>query len=143
MITFITRKIAIGEYADAMNDEALKSFGIDCILNVNDVEFEAGKKAVERLEMPYFWSPVPRDNCQNNDEMKEDFRIAVATLLNVVTWGYNRILVHCVSGVDRSPLVVALYLCEVADLELPQAYELVKQQRKHIMFHYEWVDRKE
>jgi len=138
MINQITKNIAIGEYQDAMNEEALKHYQIDCILNVNEIELK-NNLDYEKLDIYYWWHPIPRDRkTQTMETFKKDI-LTASYEVKYLTERYMRILVHCLSGIDRAPLVVARYLEIVAGITIPQAYSLIKQQRKHIMEHYEWI----
>ena len=133
MISQITEVIFIGEYHD-ITEETLKHYDFDVIINVNHFEIPEIHKLIPE-SVCYKWCPVPRDK-----DFKGDLKDAARVLRVLVNLkGFKRILIHCMDGIDRAPFVVALYLCKVAHLSLPQAYSLIKQQRKHIMEHYEWV----
>jgi protein-tyrosine phosphatase len=137
MITQITKRIALGSASD-VNEENIKRFEFDCVLNVNETEFPEEKELLRRLKIHYEWSPIPKDRAENETHFKEDIRAASA-VLHATTYLYKRILVHCLDSIDRAPLVVALFIADRADLTIPQAYDIVRHRRKWIREHYEWV----
>ncbi len=133
MINQITKKIMIGEATD-VTVENLSRVCFDCVLNVHHEDFKNEKRFCKEHEVMYVWSPVPR---LNSHDIPGDL-VKAADKLEILCRHYKRILVHCEAGIDRAPFVVAKYFCNVIDLTLPQAYDIIRQQRKIIMEHYEW-----
>jgi protein-tyrosine phosphatase len=138
MINQITKKIALSEAVD-VTEENLKRW------NVNDTELPLERKGMEpepllcrRLGIEYVYRPCA-EAVKTMAQFIEDLKQSACCLENLVK-KHQRVLVHCLSGIDRAPLVIAYYLSNVAYLTIPQAYRLIKQQRKCVMEHYEWVE---
>ena len=139
MINQITSKIAMCEAQEVtVYNLANGAAKFDCILNLHHQEFTGEKELCANLGIKYIWQPVPRKRSHTTEAMKKDLRIA-ADLLEILVKHYNRIIVHCQGSVDRAPFVVSKYLSNVAYLTMPQAYRIVKQQRKETCEHYEWI----
>lgn len=59
-------------------------------------------------------------------------RLAIAHDMINHAWGnpvYRGVLVHCGAGVERSPLVVAMWMLVRFNLTLDEAYKWIKQER--------------
>lgn len=160
MITWITENVAIGEYSDSVNADALRMDKIDCVLSLRggDVEnmcsYEEGY--LISLSIPFYrvqvagWVSLP----ERDDKIKIELKTA-AYMLSLLANKYKRILVHCTAGIDRSPFVVAYWMIQKdivvseateydytkADLELwlSQAYKFIKEKRPQIVEHMEWL----
>jgi len=136
MITWITEKVAIGEYLDAINKETIKQNKIDCVLNLSmspDVRIRLSDK------IAYFVFPIGRH--EGLEAIIIEVK-AAAYLLKLLTEKYKKILVHCIAGIDRSPAVVAKYLSDEKYgfiLGTDEAYEYVKNKRPQIKKHWEWI----
>jgi protein-tyrosine phosphatase len=138
MINQITEKVSICEAQEVTAfNLANGATHFDCVLNVSNDVYPGEEELCRNLGIEYIHQPVPRKKTKTTDALKKDLCIA-ADLLEKLTKSY-RVLIHCESGVDRAPFVVAKYLCNIAYLTMPQAYRIVKQQRKHILEHYEWI----
>ena len=143
MITQITKKVALCE-ATEVTEEVLKKLEIQCVFNINEVEnpwerdgLPNEKELCEKLGITYLWFPCPGDG-KTMTAYKERL-FAASVVLGDLCKHYNRIILHCLNSIDRAPFVLATYIANAADLTLPQAYSVVKQQRKWVMEHYEWV----
>ena len=150
MITWITETIAIGEYSDALNTESLKKERINCILSlrgagVEDSSFDE-KQLCDWLGIPFHRVPVTEMARLVN--VKIQLKTA-SYMLDLLTDKYKRILVHCTSGIDRAPFVVAYYMGKVddeysmteSDLKfwIGEAYKFIKRKRPQIIEHWEWI----
>lgn len=62
----------------------------------------------------------------------------VADLINLLRPDH-KILVHCVLGMDRSPLTVVWYLMAYEALTLDQAYKLVCEKHPDTRLHKDWT----
>jgi len=60
-------------------------------------------------------------------------------LHDLLKTGNNRVLVFCDGGLERSPLAVAYYLHEYHDMEVYEAYNLIREKRKGIFAREEWI----
>jgi protein-tyrosine phosphatase len=86
----------IGNYYDFEDQEFLDREGIDVIINLTG--------SIRMFFVKKYHIIIPLDQPFGNT--KEDAEIAVTKLAEVHNNGLN-ILVHCLSGKDRSPTVVA------------------------------------
>jgi hypothetical protein len=69
---------------------------------------------------------------------------------DMLTWAHHAIdesirkgpvLVHCVAGIERSPLTVATWLCERQGMTLDEAYDLVIDKRFVVERRNHWLDK--
>lgn len=149
MISWITEKVAIGDYSDAMNRESLIKEKIDCIVCLRrylPVKEEALRNI---LKIPLFHISV--GSRQGLESIKIELRTATY-LLELLSEKYNRILIHCTAGIDRSPFVVACYMARM-ELEcqddfpiqrdfkhwVTEAYKFIKRKSPQVMEHWEWI----
>jgi len=162
MISWILKKVAIGEYLDALNEEALAKERINCILSLRGGKEEDSSVEEEthcaNLGIAFFRVPIfDRDYWTNHESGKGQAKVkiqckAAAYILDLLVKRYKRILVHCTGGVDRAPFVVALYMANI-ELEnqddypikrtlkyfIIEAYKFIKGKRTQIHEHMEWV----
>jgi len=150
MISWITKKVAIGEYNDAVNEELLLTERVDCILNMRGGQNESSivEQTIEMsLGINYFHLKV--GSHQGIDPIKIELRTAIY-MLGLLTKRYRRILVHCTSGIDRAPFVVAYWLASQSCKEMQKTgkgcrkciegtYHIIRQKRSQIMEHMEWI----
>ena len=163
MISWILTKVAIGEYLDAVNEEALKQNEIDCILSLRGGEAEDSSIEEENicfnLGITFFRVPIfdrgywcKHDNNEEQVNVKLQLKTA-AYMLDLLADRFKRILVHCTGGIDRAPFVVALHMSKMeleyqddyvlsrTDLAfwVDKAYKFIKEKRPQIIRHMEWV----
>jgi hypothetical protein len=121
-LDWITPEIAIGNCEDALWLEGVRSAGIQSILSLNGwpnsaVNFHGLTwKCVELIDG--FGNPVGK------------LLEAVCQLHELVEQG--SVLVHCMEGVSRSPLVVASYLADKAQRPFEDCLQEVSQLRKWV-----------
>jgi len=159
MISWITETIVIGDYSDALNEEALIQSKVDCILSLRGGEAENSSIEEEQLchnlGIVFFRVPIyDMDYWTNHDSGKDQTNVKIqcrvaAHMLDLLTDEYKRIMVHCTAGIDRAPFVVAYYMGKVddeysmteSDLKfwIDNAYKFIKRKRPQIMRHMEWV----
>jgi len=149
MISWITEKVAIGDYSDAENREALIKEKIDCIICLRhylSVKEEALKNV---LKIPLFHISVGSQ--QGLEPIKIELRTATY-LLELLSEDYKRILIHCTTGIDRAPFVLACYMARM-ELEyeddspmqrdykywIIEAYKFIKGKRPQTIEHLEWI----
>lgn len=140
MITWITDKVAIGEYSDACNREALEQNKIDCVLDLRVVDSLGEFLMLEQMGVHYFKLGIGRE--QGLEPLRIEIKNA-ASMIKLLAEKYNRILVHCTAGIDRSPAVVALWLFKYESMELwdlDKAYTFIKDKRPQIKEHWEWIE---
>lgn len=51
----------------------------------------------------------------------------------------GRLVIHCLHGLDRSPLVVAWYLHRFRDMSLDEAYEKIRLVRPEVNDRRDWI----
>jgi len=139
MIDRITSNVSIGEKQDALNERLLKQLHINYILNVNEVDSSEESRITWKLNIQYLWCPIPSEKYTSMQTLKEDLNAVSNILEDLAKTKSNNILIHCCSGIDRAPFIVALYLSRNKQIEIGEAYQIIKQKRKHVMEHYEWV----
>lgn len=139
MIDKITSNISIGEKQDSLNEKLLKQLRINYILNVNEVDSSEENRITKKLGIEYLWCPIPSEKVTSMQMFKKDLKAASYILEDLAKIKTNNILIHCCSGIDRAPLIVALYLSRIMRITVAETYQFIKQQRKHIMEHYEWI----
>jgi len=140
MITWITDKVAIGEYLDACNREALEQNKIDCVLDLRVVDSLGEFLMLEQMGVHYFKLGIGRE--QGLEPLRIEIK-NVASMIKLLAEKYNRILVHCTAGIDRSPAVVARYLSYEKYsfiLGVSEAYKYIKNKRPQIKEHLEWIE---
>ena len=163
MISWILKKIAIGEYTDAVNTEALIQGKIDCVLSLRGGEAEDSSIVEESvchsLRIAFFRVPIyDLDYWANHESHKGQTNVKIQCktavyMLELLAEKYNRILVHCTAGIDRAPFIVALYMANIElahqgdyafqnnDLKhwMSEAYKVIKEHRPQIIKHLEWI----
>ncbi|PWT74190.1 MAG: hypothetical protein C5B60_07085 [Chloroflexi bacterium] len=59
-----------------------------------------------------------------------------------IDWNWSRsgnVLIHCGAGVERSPLVVALWMCRRFAMDLDESYAWIKQHRPQVEDRRQWL----
>jgi len=121
-LDWITSEIAIGNVDDALRLDGLRAAGIGGILSLNGWPNRAGFS--EGMD----WRCVRLIDGHGNDisQLEE----AVRQLDELV--GIGPVLVHCMEGVSRSPLVVASYLADREARSFDECLREVAQLRKWV-----------
>ena len=119
---WITRDIAIGNVDDAIRLTGLRSAGIASILSLNGWPNSAAN--CHGLT----WRCVELIDGHGNDVSR--LQEAVGQLHELVARG--SVLVHCMEGVSRSPLVVASYLADKAARPFADCLGEIAQLRKRV-----------
>ena len=98
-----------------------------------------------------YWIPVIRTSKPTNDEeLIEEQEIEVTALphqIELITFmidaniKYKKdTLIHCMAGIERSPLVVASYLHEYENMNWGKAYNLLKEKRPEVSNRLQWLN---
>ena len=119
---WITRNIAIGNCDDAVRLEELRSAGIESILSLTGWP----NSATNRHGLT--WRCVELIDGYGNDVSR--LQEAVGQLRELVARG--SVLVHCMEGVSRSPLVVASYLADKAARPFEDCLQEIALLRKRV-----------
>ena len=137
MASHITDTLFLGDIDDAM------SFDGEIISCLQDLPRGVPKRAL--------WIPVIRTSSTLNDyqlikEQDVDV-IALTQQLDLVAreieermQAKKRTLVHCLGGMERSPLAVVWWLHKYRNMGLNDAYKLVKEKRPVVMDRLEWLN---
>ncbi|GFP90891.1 protein-tyrosine-phosphatase ibr5 [Phtheirospermum japonicum] len=107
----------LGSYDNAARAELLKNMGISCILN-----------AVSAC--PNLYRNCFTYHCLQDDE-KLPFDDAIQFIEQCEKDG-ARVLVHCMSGRNRSPAIVIAYLMKIKYWKLEESYQWVKERRPSV-----------
>lgn len=121
-ISWVTPRIGI---TDAKNGQlAVKLANVTVINVAAEVKNEAAN-----ISLPLF--PMA---CEKN---KLDF---LANYINYwIRTKSGRLVVHCLRGEDRSPLVVAWYFHQFRDMTLDEAYSKIKEKRPQVNNRRDWI----
>lgn len=119
---WITRDIAIGNCEDALRLDRLRSAGIESILSLNGWPNSAGNS------YGLTWRCVELIDGHGNDVSR--LQEAVWQLDELLARG--SVLVHCMEGVSRSPLVVASYLADKTARPFDDCLQEIAQLRKWV-----------
>ncbi len=98
-----------------------------------------------------YWIPVIRTSKPtNDDELIEEQDLEVTVLkhqIDLVTFMINNnmeyekdTLVHCMAGIERSPLVIVSWLHKYRGYSWDEAYEFVKEKRPEVANRLEWLN---
>jgi hypothetical protein len=119
-LDWITHQIAIGDCDDAVRLDGLRNAGIAGILSLTGWPNSANNT------LGIEWRCVELVDGEGNDPLR--LRQAVRQLHELVS-ARQRVLVHCMEGVSRSPLVVASYLADTAGRAFDECLLEVAQAR--------------
>ena len=119
---WITSDIAIGNVDDALRLTGLRSVGIESILSLNGWPNSAANRH------GITWRCVELIDGHGNDVSR--LQEAVWQLHELLARG--SVLVHCMEGVSRSPLVVASYLADKAARPFEDCLQEIAQLRKWV-----------
>ena len=127
---WITRDIAIGNCDDAIRLDELRSAGIGSILSLTGWPNSAFNSH------GLTWRCVELIDGDGNDVSR--LQEAIWQLHELLARG--SVLVHCMEGVSRSPLVVASYLADKAGRPFEECLQEVALLRKHVFLQPGLID---
>jgi protein-tyrosine phosphatase len=116
MMDWITQRIAISGYPSSKTDLRV----VDSIVNLD--KYTPYKTEVQSLHLPLI------DGAGNAPDAVAEVVRRVDTLAQG-----GKVLVHCASGVSRSPYVLALYFTWRHDLFFDDAIELIARRRSRAL----------
>lgn len=119
-MTYISHGIYIGSEFDAKNYDGLKAEQIEYIVNVT-----SHVPLYHSEQMQY--CHIPADDTQKQNLLIH-FDQAHAFIQQAIE-NNHRVLVHCVAGISRSPVIVISFLMRYAQMSMNDAYELVRRKR--------------
>jgi len=145
MITWITDTVAIGEYFD-VTEKLIEKEKVTWVINlVEMIETRAQYLANFPTSIcGLSWLPLIVDPDVDLVAFQRECRKIVKELLKRVIMG-ERVLIHCIAGMDRAPFIVALLLGLTVDLTYTKtsvmgAYQVIKKLRPQIIEHLEWLE---
>jgi dual specificity MAP kinase phosphatase len=119
-MTHIIDGLYIGSESNAKNLEELSSEQIQCIVNVTS---HVPLYHSEQLQ----YCHLPADDSQKQN-LLEYFDRAYTFIHNAIE-NNEKVLVHCVAGISRSPAIVISFLMRYAKMSMNEAYDFVKRKR--------------
>lgn len=137
MVTKIFDGLYLGDWNDAL------SFDGEIICVMQEILSIEPKNA--------YWIPIIRTSGRlNNDELIDDQDVEVFALkhqLMLVTQIVNDnlekkkdTLIHCMAGIERSPLAVVYCVRRFMNLGWDEAYDYVKDKRPEVANRLEWLN---
>lgn len=135
MVTKILPHLYLGDWSDAINFKG----EVICVMQ----EILSPKDS--------YWIPIIRTNRPTNDEqLIEDQDVETTALkhqIDLITFMIDKnmgvevdTLIHCMAGIERSPLVVACYLHEYQGMTYNEAYELIQEKRPEVANRLQWLN---
>ena len=127
MISFVNDCLAIGNESDAANESLLSDRGITAVLNV----------AAEVIP-PHYQSDIISAKVRLIDgpgNYPSLYTVAIQ-ILNVLSTEGEMVLVHCATGISRSPFIVACYLVPKQDISYSEAEQLILSRRPEVNIQY-------
>ncbi|XP_074642170.1 dual specificity protein phosphatase 1-like [Tubulanus polymorphus] len=118
----IAPHLFLGSSQHAKHREQLLELGITALLNVSQHE-------VEQFQHFLYLNIPIRDN--NSSDISTWFDEAI-NFIDDVKRSDGKVLLHCHAGISRSPTICIAYLMRNYNLNLQQAYDLVKSRRNVI-----------
>ena len=122
-ITSITHNICIGGRDDAKDIEALRSWGITHVLNV-------AQQLPNYQEGVLMCMKIPLEDAEDVNILKA-LPQATAFIEQAENAG-GRVLVHCISGVSRSPTIVMMHLMNKHGIPLKDTFDYIQSCRPWI-----------
>ncbi|CAF1089158.1 unnamed protein product [Adineta steineri] len=119
-MTHIIDGLFIGSESNAKNLEELTSENIRHIINVTS------HVPLYHSEQCHYYH-IPADDTQKQN-LLDYFDDAYRFIQNAIE-NNEKVLVHCVAGISRSPAIVISFLMRYAHMTMNDAYEFVKQKR--------------
>jgi len=119
-MTEILNGLFIGSESNAKNLEELSSEHIRYIVNVT-----SHVPLYHSSQFHYYH--IPADDTQKQNLL--DYFDQAYTFISHAIENKEKVLVHCVAGISRSPAIVISFLMRYAHMNMNDAYELVKTKR--------------
>ena len=76
---------------------------------------------------------------ENAEVMMENIELVSSVIQNHIMAG-EKVLVHCLGGIERSPLAVTWYLHKNAGVGLNDAFDFVKKKRPQALNRIQWLN---
>lgn len=128
LIDYITKNVAIGSLTDAEKEDDLLRRGITRVVNLCEMPSRYISLRADEIALPSGGRPEPERLHKVADKIDE-----------LVKEG-ERVLVHCLEGIDRSPTAVMVYLKDKQGLSTQQAVAKVRAHRPQSDPHANWLN---
>ena len=116
MISWINERLAIADFVDVLHH----TYDTDTVL----------------VDARAYFGYCNRINRKGSANIYDAVSLIVRNILET----QKKVIVFCDAGMDRSPFIVALALCELCDdYTIEDAYKLIKEKRNYIIEHWEWL----
>lgn len=137
MVTKILDHLYLGDFVDALTWKNT----IICVMQ--DIQPKEPMKA--------YWIPIIRTSKPHNDDhmidgqdlnvtaLQKNMMLVAETIMHHEESG-EPVLVHCMAGIERSPLAVVWYLHYFKDMTWDDAYDFVKEKRPEVANRMQWLD---
>ena len=124
----LNNKLAIGSAPlDEKNIQLLREKGITCILNLcNAYEYKINESLIK--EFQYLNYPL-LDHKSNKNIEPQDIRKCLKFIEENIQ--LNKIFVHCLASVERSPIICLAWLMKYNSLTFEEAYIYLSQVHKN------------
>lgn len=137
MVTKILDHLYLGDFVDALTFKGT----IVCVM----------QELQNKEPMNAFWVPIVRSRINLDDhELLADQDENIVALRhqidNICGWisahmdDKEDILIHCMAGIERSPLVVACYLHDYMKMSYYEAYDFIKEKRPEVANRLSWLN---
>ena len=110
------------------------------------------QEIVEQLEPDEaYWIPIIRSSAPlNSDELILDQEPIITVMkhqIDLIMFIIDKnvgfevdTLIHCMAGIERSPLVVASYLHKYRNMTWDEAYDFIKEKRPEVANRLQWLN---
>lgn len=115
-MNFVTPAVAVGSLDEAANSALLRRHGIEAVLSLTEVDFEAG--ALHEVIAVQDRQPLPAAAIGR-----------ITAFIHRQVSSRRKVLVHCQMGISRSPALVACYLHEYEGMALEAAIGRIQRAR--------------
>lgn len=111
-----------------------------CLIDKETKAFKAIQKDKIKLELHHQSVPEKLEVAGRYNADQVGFQLALKKINNIF---YNNpkavLLVHCNASIDRAPFVLAAYLARSRNIDIADAYKIIKKNRSQVVEHFEWV----
>ena len=125
----ILNNIWIGDKKSAFNKKFLKDNNIKLIINVTTVVDFIDDNNITKYRIPIF----DQNKSEYHDIMISHFD-EVYELIEEYVKNNKGILIHCVSGSQRSPTLLVLYLMKKNKIKSKKAKKIIRKKRRIALF---------
>lgn len=137
MVTKILDHLYLGDFVDAL------AWKDTLVTVIEDIP--------KAIPMKSYWIPVIRTNRPHNDDeliagldivvtALEKNLLLVAEIIKQHENSGTPVLVHCMAGIERSPLAVVYYLHYFKNMTWDDAYDFVKSKRPQVQNRLQWLN---